>query len=224
MELTYFGHSAFSIKSGKFLVLVDPFFNGNPHIKVDPFSFQPTAVVVTHGHSDHIGDAIDIAKKSNALIISNFEICNWFMKEGVSNVHPLHIGGGNKFEFGYVKLTIAHHGSTSNEGISLGSPCGVIISIDGKTIYHAGDTGLFMDMQLIGELTSIDVAMLPIGGNFTMDIRDALRATEFLKPKVAIPMHYNTFPLIKANPEEFVSKLPKAIKGVVMQPGITINI
>lgn len=220
MEIMYYGHSAFGIKTDGHLVLIDPFFTGNPHTDVDPLSIRPIAIIVTHGHGDHIGDTVKIAKESNAIVISSYEICNWVAREGHQNIHPLHIGGGSRFEFGYVKLTIAHHGSSSAEGVVVGTPSGVLLCGNEGTIYHAGDTGLFLDMQLVGEINPIDIAMLPIGGNFTMDITDALKAVDLLKPRVVIPMHYNTFPMIKADPMEFVSKLPKNIQGLVMQPGV----
>jgi L-ascorbate metabolism protein UlaG (beta-lactamase superfamily) len=180
--------------------------------------------VLTHGHDDHIGDAITIAKRCNATIISVFELGNYLSELGL-NVHKMQIGGSHCFPFGKLKFTIAHHSSSNSEGRYMGEPAGVVISSSGKKIYHCGDTGLFMDMKLIGEIDKIDVMMLPIGDNFTMGIDDAVSAVNFVKPKLAIPMHYNTFPEIKVDPLEFADKVKTIrMKAKVMEFGEEITI
>lgn len=211
MKILFHGHSCFSISNKGYNVLVDPFLSGNPHAKVSPLEIETDAILVSHGHGDHLGDAIDISKKNNAPIIAPYELAMYCQKKG-AKVHPMHIGGAHNFEFGSVKLTPALHGSalvTDDEIQYTGNPCGFLITIDGKTIYHAGDTGLFKDMELIGILNNIEVALLPIGDNFTMGINDAVEAVKMLKPKLSIPMHYNTFELIKQNPLTFAKKIEK---------------
>ena len=208
MKLTYWSHSCFLLETKNHSIVFDPFLTGNPKAKIKPEEVKCDFILVTHGHGDHLGDAVDIAKRNNATIISNFEVATYCGKQG-ANVHPMHIGGGHDFPFGRVKLTIAHHGSgldTEDGFIYLGNPAGFLLMSKRKTLYNAGDTGLFLDMQLIAELNPIDVALLPIGDNFTMGIDDACKALEFLKPKVAIPMHYKTFDLIDADPHEFRKK------------------
>ena len=221
VKVTFIGHSCFLIESGEHKLLIDPYLTGNPVAKASEDQKKADFVLVTHGHGDHLGDAIGIARENKATIISNFEICAYCGNQGVAKTHPLHIGGGNNFPFGYAKLTIAHHGSTLGDTMQYGgSPAGFIIRTGGKVIYHAGDTGLFLDMKLIGELDSIDLAMVPIGGNFTMDIPDAIKAVEFLKPKKAMPMHYNTFDLISCDPKEFVKGIkPQGVEGIVLDFG-----
>lgn len=221
VKITFIGHSCFAIKSGEHRILIDPFLSGNPAAKASADDKQADFVLISHGHGDHLGDAIDIAKKNNATVISNFEICTYCGSQGVAKAHPLHIGGGHDFPFGYSKLTIAHHGSTLGDKLQYGgNPAGFIIRTGGKTIYHAGDTGLFLDMKLIGEMNDIDLAMVPIGGNFTMDIPDAVKAVEFLKPKKAIPMHYNTFDLLSCDPYDFVKGIKShGVEGIVLRAG-----
>jgi len=221
ITLRFHGHSCFEIDDGTHRILIDPFLSGNSNATVKPESFSKLdAILVSHGHGDHLGDTVAIAKRSKAMVVSNYEIVGYLGNQGVTG-HPLHIGGGRQFPFGHVKLTIAHHGSTGPNGEALGNPVGFVLTMDGKKIYHAGDTGLFLDMQLIGEAWGpLDAALLPIGDNFTMGIDDAVRATGFLKAKVAIPMHYDTFDLIKADPAEFVRKVEAAgRKAVVVKPG-----
>lgn len=207
MKLTYLGHSAFYFQTSKIKALIDPFIDEK--LENLPFDKKEiTHIFVTHGHSDHIGSTVDIAKESGATVISNHEICIYLGEKDV-NIHPMHIGGRVKLDFGTVKMTPALHGSgieTENGVICGGNPGGFVIEIEGQKIYHAGDTGLTMDMKLL-EMENIDAALLPIGGNFTMDIIDAVKAVEFIKPKVVIPMHYNTFPVIEASPNEFASKV-----------------
>ncbi len=205
--LTYFGHSAVALQKDNCQVLIDPFLHGNPLAgeKVD-LTVQPNYIVVTHAHSDHLGDAIAIAKRSKAKIIANFEIASYAQKKGCE-AEPMHIGGAVQMPFGRVKLTQAFHGSTLEEDgrvITLGNPCGVVVSMGDTHVYHAGDTGLFGDMRLIGEDVPLTVALLPIGDRFTMGVKDAIKAASFLKAKLTVPIHYNTFGMIQADPQAFV--------------------
>lgn len=226
LDLTFHGHACWEANDGTHRVLIDPFLTGNKLAKVAPEDFETLdAIVISHGHGDHIGDAVAIAKATKALVVSNFEIVGWFGKRGVEG-HPLHIGGGRTFPFGRVKLTIAHHGSTGPDGEPLGNPAGILLTMGGARVYHAGDTGLFYDMKLIAEMNGpLDAALLPIGDNFTMGIDDAAKAAELLDAKVAIPMHYDTFGWIETDPQAFVRKVAAAgRKGAVVKPGETYRI
>jgi len=206
MKIIYHGHSFVQLETDKYSILIDPFLTGNPTAIAKPDDIKCDYIILTHGHGDHISDAIKIAKKNNAMIISVFEIANYMSGLNV-NSHGLATGGGYNFPFGRVKLTIAHHSSSFPDGSYAGNANGVLVTIDGKTIYHAGDTALFYDMKLIGEMHKIDVAFLPIGDNFTMGIDDAVKATEFINADISVPIHFNTFDIIKVNPEDFKKKV-----------------
>jgi L-ascorbate metabolism protein UlaG (beta-lactamase superfamily) len=222
-KLTYFSHSAWKIETNEYTILIDPFLDDNPTSPVKSKEVKADFIIVTHAHGDHIGDAIPIAKANNATIISNFEIANWCGEQGVT-AHPMHIGGSKEFPFGKVKLTQAFHGSSFPDGSYGGMPTGVLITIQNKTIYHSGDTGLFGDMKLIGESMPIDIALIPIGDNFTMGLDDAVKAVEFLRPKMAIPMHYKTFDVINVDPDEFVSRVKKTgVEAKVLDYGSSID-
>ena len=208
MKITYLSHSCFLIETAGKKILIDPFLTGNPKAEIKAGEIECDYIIITHAHDDHIGDAIPISKRTGATIIANFEIATYCGNLG-ANVHPMHIGGAFKFPFGKVKLTIAHHGSTittENGPLTLGQPTGILITAENKTIYHAGDTGLFYDMKLIGEMHKPLVAILPIGDNFTMGIDDAVKALEFIKPSIVIPMHYDTFEIIEVDVNEFKTK------------------
>jgi L-ascorbate metabolism protein UlaG (beta-lactamase superfamily) len=217
IKLTYHGHSVFEIKTNGYNLVIDPFFNGNANTKVKPDDVKADYIILTHGHSDHIGDAFEIAKKNDATIIAVNELANYAAEKKLK-AHNMHIGGGFNFPFGRLKFTIAHHGSSTPEGRYMGEPAGVVLTIDGKNIYHAGDTGLFLDMKLIGEINPLDVAILPIGDNFTMGIDDAVKAVEFLNPKLAIPIHFGTWGVIDADPQEFKRKVESIGKKCTIIP------
>lgn len=207
MKLKYFSHSAFQITTNTGTkILIDPFFDGNPTSPVKSDDVKADFIILTHAHGDHLGDAMKIAKKHGSLIICVNELANYLIDKGLE-AHNMHIGGGYNFDFGRVKFTIAHHGSKTPDGQYAGEPAGVLLFLDGKIIYHTGDTGLFYDMKLIGEMNPVDYMLLPIGDNFTMGIDDAVKAVELTNPKVAIPMHYNTFPPIKADPFMFQERV-----------------
>lgn len=221
--LTYLGHSAFLLEGGGTKMAIDPFLTGNPLAAKQADEIEVEWIYLTHGHNDHFGDVLTIAKANNATIIAPFELATYCESKG-SQIHPMHIGGAHEFPFGRLKLTIAHHGSAFIEEngtiVYCGNPSGGLITMDGKTLYHAGDTALFYDMKLIGEMNTIDLAALPIGDNFTMGIDDAVTATEYIKPGKVIPIHYNTFDVIKVNPSEFVEKVQaKGFAGQVVEPG-----
>ncbi|WP_417385275.1 metal-dependent hydrolase [Gimesia sp.] len=219
-NITWLGHSTFQIETAGKTILLDPFFTGNPSATLDAASAEADAIIVSHGHGDHVGDTVDIAKRTGALVIANFEIIDWMGKQGVENVHPQHIGGAHQYDFGTVKLTIAHHGSMLPDGSNGGSPCGILLKLDGGTIYFAADTGLFYDMKLIGE-EGIDLAILPIGDNFTMGPADSVKATKLIQPKRVMPMHYNTWPLIEQDVSAWASQIQEqtSAEPVVLQPG-----
>lgn len=220
MKLKYFSHSSFQVTTDSGLVLlIDPFLDDNPTCPVKSDDVTADFIVLTHGHGDHIGDAFKIAGRTDPLFICVNELANYCIEKGF-RAHNMHIGGAYDFDFGRLKFTIAHHGSMTPDNSYGGEPAGVVLTIDGKTLYHTGDTGLFYDMKLIGEMTPLDYMLLPIGDNFTMGITDALKAAELANPEVAIPMHYNTFPVIEADPNDFKTRLEATgKKALVMEYG-----
>lgn len=227
LKLTYHSHACFSLTNSTYHILFDPFITGNPLCEIQAADVNPTHILVTHGHGDHLGDAVDIAKRTGAVIIAPNELAIYCQFKG-AKVHPMHIGGAYNFEFGKVKLTPAWHGSAVIDGeniIYTGNPCGFVVEMDNKQIYHAGDTGLFGDMKLIGEMFDLDCALLPIGDNFVMGPEDALIAAKMLQAKLNVPMHYNTFPVIEQDPNKFVDNLRQnSLKGKVLEPGESVDL
>jgi L-ascorbate metabolism protein UlaG (beta-lactamase superfamily) len=224
MKIKFHGHSFVQIESSKYSIVIDPFITGNPKAIVRPSDIKCDFIVLSHGHGDHFGDTIEISRNNNALVLATYELANYAESKGVRLTHTMNLGGGYSFPFGRVKLTLAHHSSTTPDGAYAGDPAGILLYLDGKTFFHAGDTALFYDMKLIGETNSIDYAFLPIGDNFTMGIDDAVKAAEFLNAKKVIPIHYNTFDVIKADAEEFRKKIQSIGKEcIVMNPGDKIE-
>ena len=227
LKLTYYGHDVFLLDDGNLKVIIDPFLTGNSLAPVEASSIKVDYILVTHGHGDHVGDTLEIARHNQATVIAPFELATWLGTQGVE-VHAMHIGGAHDFPFGRVKLTQALHGSAVVDGdriIYTGNPVGFLVTMGNKRVYHAGDTGLFGDMRLLGETEKPQVALLPIGDNFTMGPDDALIAAEWLNPELTIPMHYNTFPVIEQDPRSFVRRLEeKGLRGRVMEFGETIEL
>lgn len=223
--LTWYGHAALGLDIDGIKVVVDPFFSGNPAATIKPEAVEAAYILVTHGHGDHVGDAVAIAKRTGAQVVSNAEIAGWFKKQGV-DAHAQHLGGGHHHPFGYLKLTLALHGSGLPDGSYGGNPCGLLITAkSGEKVYLAGDTGLFGDMRLIGE-EGLDLAVLPIGDNYTMGPDDALRAVKLLQPKHVIPMHYNTWDLIAQDPHTWAKRVEAetAAKPHVLKPGESFSL
>ena len=220
IQLTWYGHSAFHLEVDGHHVLIDPFLTDNAFAPVSVEDVQADFILITHGHGDHVGDAVSIAKRTGALVISNFEICNWLQAQGIDQVHPQHIGGGYSHPFGYLKLTIAHHGSSLPDGTYGGNPSGLLLTAGEKRLYFAGDTGLFYSMCLIGE-EGIHLAVLPIGDNFTMGPDDALRAVQLLDPEIVMPIHYDTFDVIHQDPDAWADQVRETTSAhpMVLTPG-----
>jgi L-ascorbate metabolism protein UlaG (beta-lactamase superfamily) len=226
MEITYMGHSCFSIRTEGYKVLFDPFIQPNPlAASIDVESIEADFILVSHGHDDHTADLEMIAKRTGAVVVSNYEIVSYFQKKGVEKVHPMNHGGKWKFDFGTVHMVNAIHSSSFADGTYAGNPAGFVVQAAGKTFYYAGDTALHYDMKFIGEQYSIDFAMLPIGSNFTMDIADALRAADFVGTRKIIGMHYDTFPYIVIDHEKSIQTARKANKDLyLMNVGETISL
>lgn len=227
MKVSYHGHSVVKIETSGRTILIDPFISGNEACDLDASKIKVDVILLTHGHNDHVGDTEEIAKRNNALVVAPFELATYLGFKGVKT-HPMHIGGAHKFDFGTVKLTQAFHGSSYTEEenkkiVYTGMPSGILFTAEGKTIYHAGDTGIFSDLKLIGELNDIDLAFLPIGDNFTMGPEDALLAAKWVQAKQVVPIHYNTFPVIEQDPHEFTNALDSGV-GIVLEAGETIEL
>lgn len=227
MKITWFGHSAFRLDFADKVVLIDPFLTGNPAATATPDQFSPKAILLTHAHSDHVGDTIAIAKRAGSRVIATFELGEWIGEQGVKDAIGANHGGTVAFDGGTVKLVPAWHTSSyvhNGQVVAPGIPAGLIVRMDGRTIYFAGDTALFLDMQLIGE-AGLDVAVLPIGDHFTMGPDDALRAVELLHPKQVVPCHYNTFPPIQQDANAFKRQVESktGAKCAVLEPGQSLE-
>jgi len=226
-EITFYGHATFHVDVDGTDIWVDPFLTDNPLSPIDGDDVEDADyILLTHGHGDHVGDTVEIAKRLDATVIANFEIVNWLQDKGIENAHPQHIGGAFDHPFGNLKMTPALHGSGLPDGSYGGMPGGLKLRTQaGETVYFAGDTALFSDMKLIGE-DGIDLAFIPIGDNFTMGPEDALRAVDFLGPNVVVPIHYNTWPLIEQDAEGWARKVDAqtSTEARVLAPGDSITV
>lgn len=220
-KLKFFGHACFSLQDSNTSILFDPFFTHNTFKIATKDEVSADYILVSHAHFDHLGDADEIAKRCDATIISTAEVCHFVADKGCKT-HAMHLGGKNKFPFGSVRITLAFHGS----GISGGHACGFVVNFNGTNIYFAGDTSIFADMELLGKLESIDYALLPIGNTYTMGVEDAAIAAGLLKSKNVIPMHYNTWPILDQDPEEFKKLVEKNTdcNVIIVKPGETIDL
>jgi L-ascorbate metabolism protein UlaG (beta-lactamase superfamily) len=222
MDIRFLGHACFELTDGDTRVLIDPFLTGNPKAAVGAGDVDPTHIFLTHGHSDHIGDTVDIAKRTGAQVVAIVELAGELGESGVDNVSDPNIGGTVRFDDLWVRLTPAWHTSTTPNG-TVNTPAGLVIGIGGKVVYHLGDTGLFSDLALPGRRDDIDVALMCIGGHYTMDRYDAVQAAEMVGAKRVIPCHYNTFPPIETDAQEFKREVEATTnsKVVVLEPGDT---
>jgi L-ascorbate metabolism protein UlaG (beta-lactamase superfamily) len=225
MDIRYLGHSAFELTDGDTTVLVDPFLTGNPKAVTAAEDHSPDVILLTHGHADHYGDTVDIAKRSGATVVAITEVAGEIGGKGVETVRDPNLGGTETFDWGWVKLVPAWHTGTTPDG-TVHTPAGLLIQIGGKLVYHLGDTCLFSDLKLIAQRgTPVDVALVPIGGHYTMDRIDAVTAVEFVEPRTVIPCHYGTFPPIETDVEQFKQEVESAgaAKVTILAPGETFS-
>jgi L-ascorbate metabolism protein UlaG (beta-lactamase superfamily) len=220
-RVRWLGHAALHIESDGQNLVIDPFLTGNPAAACKPHELKADFILVSHGHADHVGDTITLAASSGATVISNYEISEWMLKQGVKKVHGQQHGGSHAYPFGRAKLTLAFHGSALPDGSYGGNPCGFLLYFkDGIKVYDAADTGLFGDMKLIGE-EGIDLAILPIGDNYTMGPDDALRAVKLIAPKKVLPIHYNTWEIIAQDAAAWARRVRQetSAEPIVLKPG-----
>jgi L-ascorbate metabolism protein UlaG (beta-lactamase superfamily) len=222
IEIKWFGHNAWTIQTSDTTILLDPFFDDSPTAPVKSDAVSADYILVSHGHFDHVGDTAKIATRNSSKVLTNFEIAEWFKKVGVAEemVIPLNLGGGIRLPFGTVKMTIAHHSSVLPDGTYGGNPGGFLLELEGKRIYFACDTALFLDMKLIGA-AGLDLAVVPIGDQFTMGPADSLEAIKLLNPKRVAPCHYNTWPPIEQNAENWAGlvRIHSGADPIVLEPG-----
>jgi len=228
LTITYHGHSTLTLDADGVKLVVDPFFApNNPAAKATVNQIDADYILLTHGHGDHVADAVALAKRTGALVISNFEVVSWMQAKGAPQGHGMNTGGAYSFPFGRVKLTVALHSSTMPDGSSGGDPNGILVTFnDGHDVYFAGDTALTYDMKLIGEGGGVDLAVLPIGDNFTMGPDDAVTAAQWVKAKHVLPVHYNTFPVIEQDGEAFAERLRRVaeIDCTALKPGESMTL
>ena len=226
MKITYYGHSCFGVTVNDKKILFDPFISGNSLAKqVDVNKVEADYILLSHGHGDHLGDTLAIAKRTNATVVCSAEIENWLKKQGIKNTHGMNIGGKWKFDFGHVKCVVAVHSSSMPDGTYGGNPMGFIIESSQKNFYYSGDTALTYDMKLIGEYRKVDFAFLCIGDNFTMSVDNAIIASDFIKCDKIIGMHYDTFEMIKIDKPAATERFKRADKELTLIPiGETIEI
>ena len=226
MKISYHGHSVVKVVTDSHTILIDPFISGNEACDLDAATVEADVILLTHAHNDHVGETFDIAKRNEALVVAPNELANYLGTKDL-HVHPMHIGGAHEFDFGTVKFTQAFHGSsyTEEDGTVIygGMPGGILLTVEGKTIYHVGDTALFTDLKMYGEMNDIEVAFIPIGDNFTMGPEDALTAAEWINAKISVPVHYDTFPVIEQDPKAWAEKV-KTGEGRVMEIGEEIEL
>ncbi|WP_131537489.1 metal-dependent hydrolase [Pedobacter nototheniae] len=219
MKYTYYGQSCFLIEAAGKKLLFDPFITHNPLAKnVDIKAIEADYILVSHGHGDHVADLVELAKQTSATVIAIPEITDWAQKQGVEKVHPMNFGKFT-FDWGAVRMVVATHSSGLPDGSYGGNPAGFVLEVEGKTVYFAGDTGLTIEMKVLADIYNLDYAILPIGGNYTMDVDDALIATKYFECNNVIGVHYNTFPVIEIDTQAAVDKFKRENK-VLLLPAI----
>ena len=222
-DIRFLGQSCFELTDGTVKVLVDPFLTGNPKAAAKADELSPDVILLTHGHGDHYGDIVDIAKRSGSTVVSIVEVANELGEQGIEDVRDPNLGGTVEFDWGWVRLVPAWHTSTTPDGKVANTPAGLVVNLGGKTIYHLGDTALFSDLQLVGQRDDIDVALMCIGGHYTMDRHDAVEAASMIGAKQVVPCHYDTFPPIETDAEAFKQEVEARTSSsvVILQPGET---
>jgi L-ascorbate metabolism protein UlaG (beta-lactamase superfamily) len=222
IKITWLGHSAFALDIDGHPVLLDPFLTGNPLAAASADEVQAEIIFLSHAHGDHLGDTVRIAERTSAKVVTNPEICFWLSHQGIEKTHPQNSGGGWNHDFVHCRFTVAHHSSSFPDGTFGGSPHGFVFTVGDRRLYFAGDTDVFSDMQIIGDM-QIDLAFLPIGDNYTMGPDESLLAIKYLRPRFVIPMHYKTFPLIDQDPVAWANKVSNqtSAQPIVLDPGAT---